>query len=87
MVTQSIFHDSIKVNRIEIVRPGVAFPWKPDATGLLIETNLTVDNINNRVNSPVIFTSDAEVWSWARRISHSLQIDYPSKVTYDDSRG
>ena len=75
MVIQSALHgDGIRINQVEIVRPGVAFKWEPGATGLKIETNLTPDVINNRTEKPIIFSNEAEVWGWARRISH-MRID------------
>ena len=86
MATQSPYHGVTKINRIEIVHPGVAFTWVPDSTGLLVETNLTVDDINNRTDKPVMFSSETEVWGWAKRISRS-PIDYPTKVTYHGARG
>ena len=56
---------------VEIVTPGVAFTWTADSLGVKVVTNIPVDKINNRTESPVLFKSESEVWKWARRVSQS----------------
>lgn len=73
--TTSLIHP---VGYIEVLYPGVAYPWTDDATGLKIRTNLKARDCNRRPGegkkgSPVLFKSDAALWAWALRVRQATE--------------
>lgn len=62
--------NGIKLHTLEILKPGYAYTWTDDATGLKVITNLTSRDCNRRdpEEGIVYFKSDKALWSWANRV-------------------